>query len=194
MKENLRLIDRPAFSLTSGSCKLTSISLQSNSRLTRPKCPFSEAKISAVFRNCIFLSSTKIFTKKKKNTSKYKGENFEMDVINQQFQMTTSCKLTSISLQSNSRLTTSNCPFCEAIISTVLPVFPYYIYHQQIKKHPTKYGYNLRLNQPTFSTDRILQINVNFFAVQQSIDNITMSFSWSAHQSGLSFVLHLSSK
>ena len=42
----------------------------------------------------------------------------------------------------------------------------------------------MRCDEMNNSTDRALQININFFAVQQSIDHIRMSFHWSSTQCG----------
>ena len=59
----------------------------------------------------------------KKNTSKYEAENLEMECDNSIIQLTWFCQLTSISSQSNNRLTTSKCAFREDHISAVRPVY-----------------------------------------------------------------------
>ena len=110
------------FTLTS-SCVLTSISLQSNSRLATSKCPFFEARISAVHPLYIFFIINKILIEKT-HPNKIREENLERVMMTQStFQLTLSCTLTSICLQSNSRLTTSKYPCLEARISAVHPFY-----------------------------------------------------------------------
>ena len=61
-----------------------------------------------------------------------------------------------------------------------------------IKKNTSKKNMELemRWDEINISTDVILHININLFAVQQSIDHIQMSFGWSQKQCGPS-TLHL---
>ena len=56
------------------------------------------------------------------------------------------------------------------------------------KKHRGKriWRCNVTKNQTIFQLNLVLQININLFAVQQSIDHIQMSIVWSVNQCGLS--------
>ena len=166
------------------SCTLTSISSQTNSRLTTSKCPFSEARPSAVIPDYIFfLPSTKFKSKKLTNPNRGReiGHGWDKLII----PVTPSCKLTSISSQANSRLTTSKCPFREAHISTVHSSF-YIFFHHQRNFHSKTTSEKKKLEKKNFgdgecgnnqqlATDLVLQINTNLFAVQQATDDIQMS-------------------
>ena len=120
-------------------CKLISICLQSNSRLTTSKYPLIEATISAVLPVYIFFIITQIFNWKHIRKKRREFWRWKCDKI-KQFQLTSPlCILTSISLQSNSRLTISKRPICEAQNSAV---YPFYIfYHQQHFQFNKTYPY-----------------------------------------------------
>ena len=110
------------------------------------------------------------------------------------FPLTSSWELTSICLQSNSRRTTSKCPFCEAQLSAVLPSYIFFLpstkfsFKNTLKKSREE-NLEMECDAINISTDLILRININLFAVQQSIDHIQMFISWSPTQCGIS-ILH----
>ena len=113
-------------------CTLTSICLQSNSRLTTSKCPFDNAKVSAVSPFYIFFlsSSTKFWLKNtpyKNREENLEIENLEMVSNTISIPLTLLCTLTSICLQSNSWLTTSKYPCSEAQIRAVSSCYIFFV-------------------------------------------------------------------
>ena len=99
------------------ACKLTSICLHSNNRLTTSECPFSEAPNNAVY------PSYGGHQEKENHPKIYWSEYWKNNEWTN-IRLTSSCRLTSICLHCNNRLTTPECPFCEASNNAV---YPYYI-------------------------------------------------------------------
>ena len=115
--------------------------------------------------------------------------------------LTLSCKLTLIRLQFNSPLATSKFPVSEAQWRAVLPDYIFF-YHQQtkiiIKKpqwHPIYKGRDnwrclMDVTHQHCTHLLILQINVNFFEVQQSINHTPIPTPQSNNQCCIS-ILHI---